>query len=181
MARLIYGSQFGWLIYMGVFLAGSFAVQAVAEKSPVNVVAYAAWVVVMGFLVAPIVLIADQMQGAELITQASGLTALIFGGLTGYVLWTGADFKWMGGVLSMLGFGLLATCLLGWLIGFSLGLWFSALIVLMAAGYVAYNTSQILHRMPANMAMSAAILLFTDVVLLFKHILILLMSLSNRD
>ena len=29
--------------------------------------------------------------------------------------------------------------------------------------------------------MSAAILLFTDVVLLFKHILILLMSLSNRD
>ena len=180
-AELIYGSQFGWLIYMGVFLAGSFAVQTVAEKSPVNMVAYAAWVVVMGFLVAPIVLIADQQQGAEIITQASGLTALVFGGLTGYVLWTGADFKWMGGVLSMLGFGLLATVLLGWLIGFSLGLWFSALVVLMSAGYVAYNTSQILHRMPANMAMSAAILLFTDVVLLFKHILILLMSLSNRD
>ena len=51
----------------------------------------------------------------------------------------------------------------------------------MSAGYVAYNTSQILHRMPANMAMSAAIVLFTDVVLLFKHILILLMRLSNRD
>ena len=181
MARLIYGQRFGWLIYMGLFLGGSFVVQSVAEKRPVNVVAFGAWVVLLGFLVAPIVLIADQMQGAELITQASGLTALVFGGLTVYVLWTGADFKWMGGVLAMLGFGLLATCLLGWLIGFSLGLWFSALVVLLSAGYVAYNTSQILHRMPANMAMSAAIVLFTDVVLLFKHILILLMSLNNRD
>lgn len=180
-ARLIYGQRFGWLIYMGVFLAGSFAVQALAEKRPVNVLAFGGWVVLMGFLVAPIVLIADQQQGAEVITQASGLTALVFGGLTAYVLWTGADFKWMGGVLAMLGFGLFATCLLGWLIGFSLGLWFSALVVLMSAGYVAYNTSQILHRMPANMAMSAAILLFTDVVLLFKHILILMMSLNNRD
>ena len=180
-ARLVYGQRFGWLIYMGVFLAGSMAVHSLAERRPINVFAFGGWVVLMGFLVAPIVLIADQLQGPEIIMQASALTALIFGGLTVYVLWTGADFSWMRGVLSMLGWGLLATCLLGWLIGFSLGLWFSAAIVLMCAGYVAYNTSQILHRMPANMAMSAAILLFTDVVLLFKHVLILLIRLNDRD
>jgi hypothetical protein len=37
----------------------------------------------------------------------------------------------------------------------------------------------ILHRLPTNMAMTGAILLFTDVVLLFKHILILVAS--SRD
>ncbi len=182
MARLIYGQgMMGWAIYMGLFLGGSYLVHSVAEKSPVNVVAYSAWVVLMGFLIAPIVLIADQVGGAGIIQQASGLTALIFGGLTVYVLWSGADFSWIRGALSVLFWGLLVTCLLGWLIGFSLGLWFSALVVLLSAGYILYNTSQILHRMPSNMAMSAAILLFTDVVLLFKHILILLLNFTNRD
>ena len=181
LGQLIHGQPFGWMIYIGIFLAGSMAVQSLAERSPVNVVAFAGWVVLMGFLVAPVVLFANNVHGAEIITQASALTALVFGGLTVYVLWTGADFTWLRGVLSMLSWGVLATCLLGWLIGFSLGLWLSAVIVFMCAGYVAYNTSQILHRLPANMAMSAAILLFTDVVLLFKHVLILLMSLNDRD
>ena len=56
----------------------------------------------MGFLIAPIVLIADQVGGAGIIQQASGLTALIFGGLTVYVLWSGADFSWIRGALSVL-------------------------------------------------------------------------------
>ena len=46
-------------------------------------------------------------------------------------------------------------------------------------GFILYDTSQILHRLPTSMAMSGAIMLFTDVVLLFKHILILLWS--SRD
>lgn len=179
-ARLIYGrGMVGWAIYMAIFLGGSWLVQSVAEKRPINVFAYAGWVVLMGLLVAPIVLIANEAHGAGIIQQASGLTALVFGGLTVYVLWTGKDFSWMRGLLFTIGWGLVATALLGWLLGFSLGLWFSALVVLMSAGYILYNTSVILNHMPANMAMSGAIVLFTDVVLLFKHILILLMH--NRD
>ena len=179
-AQLIYGrGMVGWAIYLAIFMGGSFLVQTFAEKRPVNVIAYAAWVVLLGFMVSPIVLIANAAHGVEIVQQASGLTALVFGVLTVYVLWTGADFAWLRGVLFVAFVGLALTALAGFAFGFSVGLWYSAAVVLMSAGYVLYNTSQILHRMPTTMAMSAAIVLFTDVVLLFKHILILLMN--NRD
>jgi FtsH-binding integral membrane protein len=58
--------------------------------------------------------------------------------------------------------------------GFSFGLWVSAAIVALSAGYVLYYTSEILHRLPTTMAMTGAILLFTEVVLLFKHILVIM-------
>jgi len=179
-AQLIYGRGIvGWAVYMGIFLGGSWLVQSVAEKRPINAYAYAAWVVVMGFLVAPLVLIASEAHGAAIIQQASALTALVFGGLTVFVLWTGKDFSWLRGVLFVGFLALVATSLLGMVMGFSLGLWFSGLVVMLSAGYILYNTSMILNHLPTNMAMSGAIMLFTDVVLLFKHILILLMN--SRD
>jgi FtsH-binding integral membrane protein len=172
--RLIYGHRWGWAIYLGVFLGGSFAVQAVAEKRPLNAFAYAAWVVVLGFLIAPLVLMINRAHGPEIITQASLLTAVVFGGLTAIVFYTSKDFSFLRGILMLVGGALLVTGIAGAIFGFSLGLWFSAAIVLLMAGYILYHTSAILHRLPTTMAMSGAIMLFTDVVLLFKHILILL-------
>ena len=84
------------------------------------------------------------------------------------------DFQFLRGVLMFGGLALLGIGIAGMLFGFSLGLWYSAAIVVLMAGYVLYDTSAVLHRYPTTMAMSAAIVLFTDVVLLFKHILLLL-------
>jgi FtsH-binding integral membrane protein len=177
--RLIYGNRWGWLIYMGIFIGGSMAVHAVAEKRPINAIAFAAWVVVLALLIAPIVLFVNAARGPEIVSQASGITALIFGVLTVYVLWTGKDFSWLRGILWMIGGSLLIVCLVGWIGGFSLGLWLSWAIVALMAGYILYDTSLVLHRLPTTMAMSGAVMLFTDVVLLFKHVLILLAS--SRD
>lgn len=176
--RLVYGHRFGWLIYLGVFLGGSMAVHAVAEKKPINAFAYAAWVVVLGLLIAPIVLMIHAAQGPEIVTQASMLTALTFGALTLIVFWTGKDFSFLRGALMLGGFALLAVGIAGMVFGFTVGLWYSAAIVVLMAGYVLYDTSAVLHRLPTTMAMSGAIMLFTDVVLLFKHILLLL---ARRD
>ncbi|MCA8975773.1 MAG: US12 family protein [Planctomycetes bacterium] len=172
---LIRGTRYGFLVYIGVFMAGSFAVQALAEKRPINAIAYAGWAFLLGLLVAPLVLAA----GPELVSQASLITALVFGGLTLFVLWTGKDFSFLRGTLFVVGMGLFVAMLAGWLFGFGMGMWLSVGIVALMAGYILYQTSEILHRFPTTMAMSAAIILFTDVVLLFKHILILLMR--SRD
>jgi FtsH-binding integral membrane protein len=174
----IYGSRWGWLIYMGIFIGGSMAVHAVAERRPLNAIAFAAWVVVLGLLIAPLVLWISAARGPEIVSQASGITALVFGGLTLFVFWTGKDFSWLRGILWLLGTSLLVVALIGWIGGFSIGLWFSWAIVVLMAGYILYDTSQVLHRLPTTMAMSGAIMLFTDVVLMFKHVLVLL---SNRD
>lgn len=172
---LIYGHKYGIFIYCGIFLAGSWAVNALAEKKPINVVAYASWVFLLGLLVAPIVLFVNAgPDGPALVSQASMITALIFGGLTLFVLWTGAKLSFMRGALFLVGTGLFVAMLLGWLLGFSLGLWYIVGLVVLAAGYILYYTSEILHRFPTTMAMSGAIILFTEVVLLFKYVLILL-------
>lgn len=180
LASLIYGQRFGWLIYAGIFIGGSMAVHAVAETRPLGGIAFAAWVVLLALLISPIVLaISGREGGVAIINQASALTAIVFGGLTVFVLYTGKDFSWLRGILFLGMIGVLVTGLLGAIMGFSLGLAFSAILVMLMAGYILYDTSVILHRLPTNMAMTGAILLFTDVVLLFKHILILVAS--SRD
>lgn len=180
MGNAIFGTSYGLLLYMGIFIGGSMAVHAVAEKKVLGGIAFAAWAFLLAMLIAPLVLMINStVDGPTIISQASGLTALVFGGLTVYVLYTGSDFSWMRGALTVLGFALLGAMLLGMLMGFSMGLWYSVGIVVLFAGFILYDTSQILHRLPTSMAMSGAIMLFTDVVLLFKHILILLWS--SRD
>lgn len=180
LGQMIYGSRFGWLLYIGIFIGGSMVVHSVAEQKVIGGVAFGAWAFLMALLIAPIVLMINgQEGGAAIINQASGLTALIFGGLTLYVLWSGADFSWLKGALVVGFFALFGVGILGMFMGFSLGLWYSVGIILLFAGYILYDTSQVLHRLPTTMAMSGAIMLFTDVVLLFKHVLILLAS--SRD
>ena len=171
--RLIYGQKWGWAIYLGAFFAGSWLVNRLAETRPINVIAYAGWVVLLGFLIAPLVLMIAKTQGPEVISQASGMTALVFGALTIVVFYTSKDFSFLRSALWLGGIAVLVTSIAGAIFGFSLGLWFSAAIVVLMAGYILYDTSVILHRLPTTMAMTGAILLFTDVVLLFKHILIL--------
>lgn len=176
MAELIYGNRWGWAIYMAIFIGGSYVVHSVAEQKPLGGIAYGAWMVLLGLLISPIVLfVAGTEGGGVLINQASILTAVVFLGLTAYVLYTGKDFSWLGGILTMAFWTIVVVSVIGMFMGFSLGLWFSGLIVLFSAGHILYDTSMILNRLPTSMPMTGAIWLFTDVVLLFKHILILLM------
>lgn len=175
LGQLIYQGRFGSLFYIGIFMLGSWGVNALAEKKPINVVAYATWVFLLGLLVAPIVLFLNSgPRGPELISQASAITAALFGGMTLFVLWTGAKLTFLRGALAVAGLGLFLVMIAGWLFGFTPGLWWIGGLVVVTAGYILYYTSEILHRFPTNMAMSAAIILFTEVVLLFKYVLVFL-------
>lgn len=178
LGNAIYGQRYGWAIYMGLFFAGSWLVHRLAEVRTVNAIAFAAWVVLLAFLIAPLVLILSRINGPEIVTNAALLTAVVFTGLTAIVFFTGKDFSFLRGILMFGGFALLAVGLVGAIGGYSIGLWYSAAIVVLMGGYVLYDTDTILKRLPTNMAMTGAILLFTDVVLLFKHLLVLL---SRRD
>lgn len=60
--------------------------------------------------------------------------------------------------------------------GFSLGLVFSAAMVLFAAGSILYTTSNIIHHYRTDQHVGAALALFSGVMLLFWYILRILMS-----
>jgi FtsH-binding integral membrane protein len=166
-----------WLVLI-LALGGGWLVHTMAERSPINLVLYFAYVFLLGLVLAPLVLYAANNASGAL-TQASLMTAITFGGLTGYVFASRKDFSFLGGALSIGFFAMLGIAIAGMLFGFTPGLWYSVAGVVLFAGYVLYDTSQILHRYPTTAHVSAAVVLFVDVVMLFQHILMLL--LRSRD
>jgi modulator of FtsH protease len=176
----IAAGRFGWLIYLVITYGGFYLVRSVARVYPLNLIAYFSWSFVLALLIAPLVLFAAQAAPATL-NQASAVTAMTFTGLTAFVMITGKDFSFLRGILFLAFWVLLVLALCGAIFGFGSALLFSGLGVLLFAGYILYDTSEIMHRYPTNMAVSAAVELFTDFVYLFKNVLILLLSLRGND
>ena len=62
------------------------------------------------------------------------------------------------------------------LFGLSLGLWFSFAMVGLAAAYIIYDTSNVLHNYRTDQHVGAALELFASVALMFYYILRIFMS-----
>lgn len=184
----------GFLPMLLIMLAAFFVLRVTAGSFPLNLIGLGAFGVLEGFLTAPLIFLVLASNAAEgattaeivasgsgLLTQAFGLTAIVFGGLSAYAITTKRDFSFLRaalwiGVFLLFGIGLLAMLGIGE--GFVMGWGWSAAWVLLMTGFVLYDTQNIMRRFPANMAASAAAILLIDFVLLFKHILLLL---SRRD
>ena len=65
--------------------------------------------------------------------------------------------------------------------GFSLGLVFCAAMVALAAGFIIYDTSNIIHRYGTNEHVAASLALFASVALLFYYILRIFMAFGRDD
>lgn len=113
-------------------------------------------------------------NGAELVMLAFGSTAVIFLGLSGYALTTRKDFSFMGGFLFT---GILVAFLAGLgavifnIPALSLGV--SAMFVLLMAGVILYQTSDMVHGRETNYIM-ATISLYVSIYNLFVSLLQLL-------
>jgi FtsH-binding integral membrane protein len=70
----------------------------------------------------------------------------------------------------------MGTIIAGILFGFNLGLWFSAGMILLAAGSILYQTSNLVHKYHTDQYVAAALGLFASLMLLFWYILRLVMS-----
>jgi FtsH-binding integral membrane protein len=175
LSRTLFGNP---IVAIVTLLGASFAAHALAERSPINAVVYALYVLVFGLAIAPLVAFANQ-AAPGIVGQAGLITGVVFLGLTVYVFKTGRDFSFLGGALWIGFFGLLALGLAGWLFGFQLGVWYSIAGALLFSGFILYDTSRILHHYPTTAHVAAALVLFTDVVILFQKILMIL--LRSRD
>lgn len=180
MASAIFGTRFGIFLYMALFMGGAYLVHAFAERRPLNLIFFFAFAMLVGLLFAPLIymVLSRGASGVEILNQAALITAITFGGLTGYVFYSGKDFSFLRGALSIALFALIGVAFAGWLFGFGLGAWYSVAAVVVFTGYILYDTGQILNHYPTTAHVSAACVLFVDVILLFKHILLLL---TRRD
>jgi FtsH-binding integral membrane protein len=174
------GGRMSWLIVLGAFmLVGSVADRWArsATSRAMQYLGLGLYVVAEAIIMLPLLYMAAYFTGdPNIIPTAGVLTGLVFAGLTGTVFLTRRDFSWLRPALTIAAFAALGLIVVSLLFGFTLGTLFAAVMVVVAAGYILYYTSNILHHYPVGAHVSAALALFSAVALLFWYILRILMN-----
>ncbi len=120
-------------------------------------------------------------NGAQLVMMALGGTGAIFLGLSGYALTTRKDFSFMGGFLAV---GVMVAFLAGLVAVFfslpGLALAVSSMFVLLMAGLILYQTSELIHGGETNYIM-ATVGLYVSIYNLFTSLLHLLGVFGGDD
>ena len=129
----------------------------------------------MGYTLGPIISSYLSLpNGGQIVMTAMGATAAIFLGLSGYALTSRKNFSFMGGFLMV---GILVAFLAGLGAIFfeipALSLTVSVMFVLLMAGLILYETSNIIHGGETNYIM-ATVTLFVAIFNLFTSLLHLL-------
>ena len=183
LTRSLMGTRFGWLLVLGGFmLVGNVANRwaSSAHSTGLQYAGLALYVVAEAIIFVPLLTLAAYVAGPSIIPQAGLYTLLVFTGLTGTVMFTRRDFSWLRTALTVASFAALGLIIVSMIFGFSLGTLFMAAMVALAAGYVLYYTSNVLHRYPVGAHVAAALALFSAVALMFWYIVQLLMSRSRN-
>ena len=134
----------------------------------------------MGYTLGPILNAYLAMpNGSQVVMTAMGATGVIFLGLSGYALTSRKDFNFMGSFLMA---GILVAFLAGLgaiffnMPGLSLAV--SSMFVLLMAGLILYQTSQLIHGGETNYIM-ATVTLYVSIFNLFTSLLHLLGFMNN--
>ncbi len=120
-------------------------------------------------------------NGSQVVMTAMGATGAIFLGLSAYALTSRKDFSFMGGFLMV---GILVAFLAGLGAVFfempSLSLAVSAMFVLLMAGLILYQTSEIIQGGETNYIM-ATVTLYVSIFNLFTSLLHLLGFMNSEE
>ena len=136
----------------------------------------------MGFILGPILnRYLGMAGGAEVVSSAFAMTALVFGGLSAYVLITRKDMSFLGGFITAGFFVLLGATLASFFFQISgLQLAISAGFVLFSSVCILFQTSAIIHGGERNYIM-ATISLYVSIYNLFISLLQLFGIMSRDD
>ncbi len=183
LAGMMLGTQYSWLIVLGLFMGVSFIADKFAHSQTSEGMQYfglGLFVVAEAVIFVPILYIADNFFPGAIAT-AGYITALLVIGLTSTVFITKKDFSFMGNFLKIAFLVAFGVIICSFIFGFTLGLVFSGAMALLAAGAVLYTTSNILHQYHPGQHVAAALALFSSIALLFWYVLQIVMSLMGRD
>lgn len=173
----------GWAVVLGLFMGVSWVADRWASSDTSRGVQYlglALYVAAEAVIFLPILYIAAAYYDG-IIQQAAVLTLVLFAGLTATAFMSRRDFSFLRPIITIGSMVALGMILAGVFFGFTLGLFFSAAMVLLAAGSILYTTSNILRNYRTDQHVAASLALFAGVALLFWYLLRILMSITGRD
>jgi FtsH-binding integral membrane protein len=176
-----FGSGFNWLIVLGLFMVVGYVADkwARSDTSPgMQYLGLGLYTAAQALITTPLLVYAHlRFEGA--IQTAGLLTILLFAGLTATVFLTKKDFSFLRGALAISGLAAIGVIVASILFGFTLGLFFSGLMVVFASGYVLYYTSQVLAHWRPTQHVAASLALFSAVALMFWYVLRIVIALRE--
>jgi FtsH-binding integral membrane protein len=183
MTNLMVGTQYSWLIVLGLFMAASWLAQKWALSGTSLAMQYAGlslYVLAESLILIPILNIAvNQLHEPKLIAMAGMITAGLFLGLTAIVVTTKKDFTFLGGILKVGGFVALGFIVASIVFGFSLGTLFAAVMVAFVGAVILYQTSAIFYQYSTTQYVAASLGLFASVATMFFYVLSFLLGRRN--
>jgi FtsH-binding integral membrane protein len=170
---------YSWLIVLGAFMGISYIADRWAQNATSVGMQYAGlslYVVAQSILLLPLLYVAVTYSSPAVVPTAAIITLCAFTGLTAIVVATRKNFSFLGPFLGVAGLAALGFIVCSILFGFSLGIAFTAIMIVFACGYILYDTSKVLHEYHTNQYVAASLALFASVMLLFWYVLRLVMS-----
>jgi modulator of FtsH protease len=170
----------GLLGLLGFF--GLFFLTAKLRNSAWGLLAVFALTGFMGFTLGPIInMYLGLPNGPQIVMTAMGATGIIFLSLSAYVLTTRKNFNFMAGFL-MAGLVVAIVAVIAnlFLAIPALSLAISAVIAMLMAGFILFDTSRLIHGGEDNYIM-ATIALYVDLYNLFLSLLQLIGAFSGDD
>lgn len=182
-AGFVFDVPYGFLMLLGAFILTGWLARGFAHRFDSPAAQYAGltlYVLAEAIIFVPMMYIAVYYSSPELLTNAALLTGFLFAGLSAVCFITRKDFSFLHGVLAIGGMVALGLIVCSILFGFTLGLAFSAAMILLACIAILHDTSKIIHHYPVGSHVAASLELFASIALLFWYVLRLLMRLNRR-
>lgn len=168
---------------LALCLVGPFVADMILNSARSRAGQYAALgfhVLLEAAIITPLLAFAAAFLGYEVIWSAVGLTAAVFVTLSAMTLMLRANFSFLLPILSVGAIASVGAVVFSLIFGFSLGIWFSVAMIVLACGYILYETSVALQVATVDADVVVSIMLFTSVMTLFFYILRLVMELSRE-
>jgi len=178
--------RIGMLVIIGGFMLASWIARSWANSTASPAMQYLGlglYTLAEAIFFVPILWVATRIDqgGGNVIATAGVITLLIFGGLTTIVLLTGADFSFLRVGLMIAGWSAFVIAIVAAFAGFNLGLLFCGAMVVLACGFILFDTSNVLHHYRTDQHVGASLELFASVALLFWYVLRIVIALQSRD
>ncbi|HMJ14704.1 MAG TPA: Bax inhibitor-1 family protein [Polyangiaceae bacterium] len=178
-----YVPRWHWGVVLGVFMVVSWVADYWASHTtsrPLQYVGLALYVLAEALIFIPLLLIvvivsqsivAKGGGNPNIIRDAAFTTLGVFGVLTASVLFSKKDFSFLRSGLAIASGAAMMLIVLSLVFGFNLGIVFAVAMVLLAAGYILYQTSQVLAHYHTENYVAAALALFSSIALMFWYII----------
>lgn len=167
------------VVFLGVsYIASGWAHSGISREK--QYLGLGVYIVFLAIYFLPNIYVA-QKYAPDVLLHAAVATAALVAGITYTAFTTKINFSFLGKFLTIGIFIAIGVGISGYIFGFTLGTWFSAALVLLFAGFVLYDTSNIIHEYHTDQHVGASLALFSSIAFLFMNLVSLFLGMGGDD